>query len=148
MDKREWRGKRMKKALDVSGYTSEQIAMKLGVTGGAVRGWTTGRHSITIDNLENFARITHYPLAYFLQEEYELPVDFSSRREMIDLKARIDAAIEGTKQNLPEGYRIVKSTDGVNVCIDENLSPDQETIDKMAELQIYGVNAVEEKRHA
>lgn len=41
-----WLGKRIKFAMKSAGLSSAQLAYKIGVKDGSVRGWTTGQHGI------------------------------------------------------------------------------------------------------
>ena len=81
-NERNFRGKRMREAMNHAGLTSGQVAYRMGVSDGAVRGWTTGRRGIGLEELVKFAGIVGYPVEYFLYPEYQLPRDFSLRHEV------------------------------------------------------------------
>lgn len=68
-----WRGRRMREAMDIVGLSSGQVAVRMGVTGGAVRGWTTGRRKIGLEEMEKFAMVVGLPVEYFMKPEASLP---------------------------------------------------------------------------
>lgn len=86
---RNFRGKRMREAMDQAGLTSGQVAYRMGVSDGTVRGWTTGRRGIGLEELVGFAGIVGYPVEYFIYPEYQLPKDFSLRHEVEKLAEEV-----------------------------------------------------------
>ena len=89
-----FRGKRMREAMDQSGLTSGQVAYRMGVSDGTVRGWTTGRRGIGPEELVKFAEIVGYPVEYFLYPESQLPEDFSLRHEVRRLSEQVTELAE------------------------------------------------------
>ena len=67
-----WRGKRMREAMDIVGLSSGQVAVRMGVTGGAVRGWTTGRRKIGLEEIERFATVVGLPVEFFMRPDAKL----------------------------------------------------------------------------
>jgi transcriptional regulator with XRE-family HTH domain len=86
---RNFRGKRMRAAMDRAGLTSGQVAYRMGVSDGTVRCWTTGRRGISPDDLARFAEIVNYPVEYFFREDSRLPEDFSFRQEVQKLSRQV-----------------------------------------------------------
>ena len=84
-----FRGKRMREAMDRAGLTSGQVAYLMNVSDGTVRGWTTGRRGIGPDELAGFARVVGYPVEYFLYPDYQLPRDFSLHFEVKKLSEEV-----------------------------------------------------------
>jgi len=80
--------------MDRVGLTSGQVAYRLGVSDGTVRGWTTGRRGIGADDLARFADLVAYPVEYFLRQEYRLSEDFSLRYEVHKLSTQMSYLIE------------------------------------------------------
>lgn len=89
-----FRGKRMREAMDKAGLTSGQVAYRMGVSDGTVRGWTTGRRGIGPDELAAFAGIVGYPVDYFMYQECQLPGDFSLRYEVKRLAEEVAKLVE------------------------------------------------------
>lgn len=77
-----WRGLRLREALDAAGMNAEDMGKRMHVTGAAVRNWCLGRREIGVDELEQFASITGYPVEYFIRPEYRLPADFDVHKRM------------------------------------------------------------------
>lgn len=84
-----FRGERMREAMDAAGLSSGQVAYRLNVSDGAVRGWTTGRRRIGIDDLMRFAVVVGYPVGYFVDPDFRLPSDFSLRIEVAKLTEQV-----------------------------------------------------------
>lgn len=80
--------------MDRAGLTSGQVAYRMGVSDGTVRGWTTGRRGIAPEDLVRFAEIVSYPVEYFLHPEYQLPEDFSLRHEVHKLSQQVTKLAE------------------------------------------------------
>lgn len=84
----------MREAMDEVGLTSGQVAYRMGVSDGTVRGWTTGRRGIGPEELVKFAGIIGYPIEYFLYPECQLPEDFSLRGEVRRLTQEVTRLAE------------------------------------------------------
>lgn len=89
-----FRGKRMREAMDKLGLSSGQVAYRMGVSDGTVRGWTTGRRGMGPEELVKFAEIVGYPVEYFLYPESQLPEDFSLRHEVRRLSQQVTKLAE------------------------------------------------------
>lgn len=88
--------------MDEAGLTSGQVAYRMGVSDGAVRGWTTGRRGITTEDIAKFADIVGYPVGYFLYEDYELSPDFSLGQEVKRLSEQVEKLLEKVPHHLTE----------------------------------------------
>lgn len=84
----------MREAMDKAGLTSGQVAYRMGVSDGTVRGWTTGRRGIGPDELALFASIVGYPVEYFMYPEHRLPADFSLCHEVQKLAEEVARLVE------------------------------------------------------
>lgn len=108
-----WRGRRMREAMEARGLTSGQIAQRMDVTDGAVRAWTTGHRQISVDDLERFAFIVRYPVEYFIREEYRLPKDF-------DLHERLKELTELIRPSEPPRFVVpIETLDEIMERVDE-----------------------------
>jgi transcriptional regulator with XRE-family HTH domain len=83
-------GQRMRQAMDERGLTSGEIAKVMHVSDGAVRGWTTGRRKIGLDDLSSFATIVGYPIEYFIKADYVLHEGFAVHDQLQKLARDID----------------------------------------------------------
>ena len=110
-DEHNFRGKRMREAMDRTGLTSGQVAYRMKVSDGAVRCWTTGRHGIGTDDLLKFAEIVEHPIEYFLSPDYRLPDDFSLRCELRKLNERVEMLTE--KVGNEPGFRIASDEEAI-----------------------------------
>lgn len=84
-----FRGKRMREAMNRTGMTSGQVGYRMGVSDGAVRCWTSGRRGVGTDEIARFAEIVGYPVEYFLYRESRLPSDFALRHEVEKLAEQV-----------------------------------------------------------
>lgn len=80
--------------MDRACLTSGQLAYRMGVSDGTVRGWTTGRRGIRPDQLAQFASIVGYPVEYFMCPEYRLPGEFSLCYQVKELAEGVAGLVE------------------------------------------------------
>ena len=106
-----FRGRRMREAMDRAGFTSGQVAYRMNVSDGAVRCWTTGRHGVGTDDLVRFAEVVGHPVEYFLSPGYRLPDDFSLRCELRKLNERVEQLTE--KVGNEPGFRIANDEEAI-----------------------------------
>jgi len=111
-DERNFRGKRMREAMNRVGLTSGQVAYRMKVSDGAVRCWTTGRHGIGTDDLVTFAEVVGHPVEYFFSQDYRLPDDFSLRCELLKLNERVEQLTE--KVGNEPGFRIASDEEAIS----------------------------------
>jgi|GEM_PF-3293525 len=126
-----FRGKRMRAAMERAGLTSGQVAYRMNVSDGAVRCWTTGRHAISTDDLVRFAAVVDHPVEYFVSQSYRLPDDFSLRCELRKFNERVEQLSE--KIGNQPGFRIASDEEAIAyLCRTHNLS--DETVACIREL--------------
>lgn len=110
-NRQNFRAARMKEAMDRAGMSSGQVAIRMNVSGGAVRGWTTGRRGIGPDELVQFAEVVNYPVDYFLSLDSKLPDDFSLRYELRKLNELVEHLTE--KVGSEPGFRISSDEEAI-----------------------------------
>lgn len=66
---REVLGSRIKAAREASGYNQRELALLVGVTGGAVAAWDIGRAVPRADLLPTLARVLGTTVAYLIGDE-------------------------------------------------------------------------------
>lgn len=59
-------GGRLRETAKAAGYTSDEIAEKLGVQGGSVRGWWVGRNEPSLSRLQQYAELVKVSTGYLL----------------------------------------------------------------------------------
>ncbi|MCL4551976.1 MAG: hypothetical protein M1305_00245, partial [Candidatus Marsarchaeota archaeon] len=86
--------------------------VRMNVSGGAVRGWATGRRGIGPDELVKFAAVVKHPVEYFLSPDYKLPDDFSLRHELWRLGELVQQLTE--KVGREPGFRISSDEEAID----------------------------------
>ena len=85
-------GQRIGRARKEAGFSQEQLADKLGLSGNnVISRWENGQGSISVSQLVKVAELTHRPISYFFGEEggeklktYKLEQKIKKLRELLE----------------------------------------------------------------
>lgn len=101
-EERQALGERLRETARAAGLTSDQIAERLGVQGGSVRGWWVGRNEPSVRRLKQYADLVGVSAGYLMfgqEEERDLPEGLRQwRRQFADLIAAGIAPLDALDQ--------------------------------------------------